>query len=79
MQSKTNTLMHTFGFVLAFTAFMGLFGAISLALMFIGIYWAFQLTFSVGWWAGAVTFITLLAVYITALNFGLGLLRKGDK
>lgn len=79
METKSNTLAYTIGFVLAFTAFLGLFGAISLATMFIGIYWAFQLTFTVGWWAGAITYISLLVAYICTMRYGLKLLRKGNK
>lgn len=79
METKNNTFIHAVGFIVACVAFMGLFGAISLAIMFIGIYWAFQLTFTVGWWAGAVTYISLLLAYIFTMRYGLKLLGKGNK
>jgi hypothetical protein len=57
---------------------MGIFAAIAIALMVCGILWAFQLFFSVGWWATLIVFIALLVAYVTALSFGLELLRKDE-
>lgn len=78
MGSQNSTLIHRIAVILVFSAFMGIFAGIAIMLMFCGILWAFQLFFTVGWWATLLVFIALLVVYITALSFGLELLRKDE-
>lgn len=79
MGRKNNTLIHTIGVILVFSTFMAIFAGIAIALMVVGIFWAFQLFFTVGWWATLLVYIALLAAYATALSFGLELLRKDDE
>lgn len=78
MGSKTSTLIHAIGVILVFSTFMAIFAGIAIALMVVGIFWAFQLFFSVGWWATLLVFIALLAAYATALSFGLALLERKE-
>ena len=75
MQQKNNTIWRIIGLCVAFVAFMGIFGAIGGAMLIVGIYWAFELFFSVGWWASLIVMLCLLALYATALSFALELLR----
>lgn len=75
MQSKKHTLWHTMGIVLAFVSFLMIFGALGVAMLIIGIYWAFQVFFTVGWWASLLIMLGLLVVYVTALSFALELIR----
>lgn len=79
MQRKNNTFMRKCGTVIVFAAFMGIFAGIAVLLMFVGIYWAFQLFFSATWWVGLLVFGALLVAYIMALRFGLKLLRKENE
>lgn len=79
MGSKNNTLIHAIGVILVFSTFMAIFAGIAIALMVVGIFWAFQLFFSIGWWATLLVFIALLAAYATALSFGLALLERKEE
>ena len=78
MGSRNSTFIHKVGVILVFSAFMAIFAGIAIALMVVGIFWAFQLFFTVGWWATLLVFIALLAAYATALSFGLELLERKD-
>ena len=78
MGSKTSTLIHAIGVIIVFSTFMAIFAGIAIALMVVGIFWAFQLFFTVGWWATSLVFIALLAAYATALSFGLALLERKE-
>lgn len=79
MGSKSSTLIHAIGVILVFGTFMAIFAGIAIALMVVGIFWAFQLFFTVGWWATLLVFIALLAAYATALSFGLALLERNEE
>lgn len=79
MQRKNNTLWRTLGIALAFVAFLMIFGALGVAMLIVGIYWAFQVFFSVGWWASLLIMFGLLAVYVTALSFALELIRGEEE
>lgn len=79
MQRKNNTIWRIIGMCVAFVAFMGIFGALGVAMLVVGIYWAFQVFFSVGWWASLLIMFGLLAVYVTALSFALELIRGEEE
>lgn len=76
MNRKNNTLLHTIAIAATFVAFLGLFATISIALTIIGIYWAFQLFFSVGWWAGLLVTLVVLAVYAASLSIALEYIER---
>lgn len=78
MERKNRTLLHAIGVVIVFATMLAIFTGISITLMIVGIYWTFQLFFSVAWWAGIVAYAALLVAYCAALRFGLKLLRKGN-
>jgi hypothetical protein len=75
MQRKNNTLKHFLVCALVFALFLSIFSGLGLLIMVVGIYWAFQLFFSVGWWAALGVVIVLLVVYVTALAFALELIK----
>ena len=77
MNRKNHTIWRTLGIAGAFVAFLCIFGVLGVAMMIVGIYWAFETFFSVGWWCSVLIMLGLLVVYVTALSFALELLR-GD-
>lgn len=79
MNQQNNTIIRKIGAIIAFSAFMAIFSGIAIALMVVGMYWAFQLWFSVGWWATTLCWLGLMALYVVALSFGLELLRGNEE
>lgn len=77
MERKNNTFKHVVACALVFSIFVCIFGAIGAALLIASIYWAFEVFFSVGWWAALLIIFGVLVIYVTALSFALELLR-GD-
>lgn len=76
MKRKNNTIIHTIAVAATFVAFLGLFATVSIALTVCGIYWAFQLYFTVGWWAGLLVIIAVLAVYAASLSIALEFIER---
>lgn len=75
MNHKNNTFRHVILCALVFVLFACIFSGLGLALLVIGIYWAFQVFFSVGWWASLLIIFGVLVVYVTALSFALELIK----
>lgn len=75
MQRKKMTIWRIIGIALAFVAFFLVFAAIGVAMLIVGIYWAFQTFFDGNWWLALLIMLGLLAIYATALSFALELLR----
>lgn len=78
MKPQTRTLIHAAATIIVFSTCLALFAGVSVALMIVGILWAFQLLFTVGWWATLAAFIVLLVMYVTVLSFGLELMERGN-
>lgn len=78
MKPQTRTLIHAAATIVVFSTCLALFAGLAVALMIVGILWAFQLLFTVGWWATLVAFIVLLVMYVTVLSFGLELMERGN-
>lgn len=78
MKPQNRTLLHAAATIIVFGTCLALFTGISIGLMIVGILWAFQLFFSVGWWAGLATFAVMLALYATILSFGLELMERKE-
>lgn len=78
MKPQNRTLKHVVVCALVFSTFVCIFSAIGMAIMLVGIYWAFQVFFTVDWWASLLVIFGLLVAYITALSFALELLRGED-
>ena len=78
MENKKSTLIEFAATVIIFLALLGLLGALAVAIMVVGIYWAFEIVFSVGWWASLLVMVGVAAVYLVALFGGCKLLKKGN-
>lgn len=78
MKPQTRTLIHAAATIVVFGTCLAIFAGVSVALMIVGILWAFQLLFTVGWWATLAAFIVLLVMYVTVLSFGLELMERGN-
>lgn len=78
MKPQNRTLIHALATIVVFGTFLAIFAGVSVALMIVGILWAFQLLFTVGWWATLAAFIVLLVMYVTVLSFGLELMERGN-
>lgn len=78
MGSRNNTFMQSIGTFVIFIAMLGMVGALAIAMMIVGIYWAFETLFSVGWWCSLVIMLAVAALYLVALFGGIKLLRKGN-
>lgn len=78
MKAQNETLLHKLATIVVFGTFLALFAGLAVALMIVGILWAFQLLFTVGWWATLAAFIVLLVMYVTVLSFGLELMERGN-
>lgn len=78
MGSRNNTFMQSIGTFVIFIATLGAIGALAIAMMIVGIYWAFETLFSVGWWCSLVIMLAVAALYLVALFGGIKLLRKGN-
>lgn len=68
--------MHYAGIALIFVAFLSFFGALSIALMIVGIFIGFQWLFQYGWWATLLVILAVLAIYATALSIGCSMLER---
>jgi hypothetical protein len=68
--------MGALAIVLIFVFFMAFFGTLALTLVVVGIYWAFQLFFSVGWWAALLVMVGVLAIYAAALSVALEFIER---
>lgn len=77
MQTKSDTLIHYAATFIIALAFMGMLGALAVGLMVVGIYWAFEIIFSVGWWASLLVMVAVAGLYLAALFGGCKLLNKG--
>lgn len=76
MIPKSKTIMGALAIVLIFVIFLALFGTLALTLCVLGIYWAFQLFFSTGWWAALLVMVGVLAVYAAALSIALEFIER---
>lgn len=76
MFPKSKTIMGALAIVLVFVTFLALFSTLALTLVVIGIYWAFQLFFSVGWWAALLVMVGVLAIYAAALSIALEFIER---
>lgn len=79
MGRRNNTLMQSVGAFVIFIATLGMCGALAVALFIVGVYWAFEVVFSVGWWASLLIMLAVAALYLVALFGGIKLLGKGKK
>lgn len=50
MKAQNETLLHKLATIVVFGTCLALFAGLAVALMIVGILWAFQLLFTVGWW-----------------------------
>jgi hypothetical protein len=76
MIPKSKTIIGAFAIVAVFVSFLALFSTLALVLVVVGIYWAFQLFFAVGWWAALLVMIGVLALYALALSLALEFIER---
>lgn len=79
MNRKNNTFKHVIVCALVFVLFGLIFAGLGVALLIVGIYWAFTVFFSVGWWASLLIIFGVLAIYATALSFALEMIRGEEE
>lgn len=79
MKRKNNTFRHVIACALVFVLFSFIFAGLGMALFVVGIYWAFTVFFSVGWWASLLIIFGVLAIYATALSFALEMIRGEEE
>lgn len=78
MQTKTNTFIHYAATFIIIVAFVGVLCALAAAIMMVGIFWAFEILFSIGWWASLLVMLSVAGIYIAALFAGCKLIEKGN-
>ena len=76
MNQKYKTITNGLAIVAIFVIFLALFGTLALVLCVFGIALAFNLLFSVGWWACLLTIVGLLAIYVAALVVALEFIER---
>ena len=67
MNQQSKTLLNAIACIVIFVAFMGIFSALGIVMLVVGIYWAFQLAFTAYWWVSLIVMIGLLAAYVIGL------------
>lgn len=76
MNPSYRTIINIAVCVAVFVTFMGIFGALGIALLVIGIFWAFQFAFTSMWWLSLIIMIALLAVYVVGLVMALEFIER---
>lgn len=76
MNLSFRTIINIAVCVAVFVAFMGIFGALGIILLVVGIYWAFQLAFSPLWWVSIIIMLAVLVVYVVALVVSLEFIER---
>jgi hypothetical protein len=76
MNQKSKTIMNAISVAAVFVLFLALFSTLALLVSGIGVFYAFQLFFSVGWWASALVIVGVLLVYVTALAIALEYIER---
>lgn len=76
MNRKYKTIINAISFAAVFVLFLALFSTLALLVSGIGVFYAFQLYFSVGWWASALVIVGVLVIYVTALSIALEYIER---
>lgn len=80
MNQKSNTVKEKIALAVVFIISLCVFAVVSIAITMVGIYFAYQLFFSVGWWAGVLVIIGVLAIFAASVSVALEVIeRKFDK
>lgn len=80
MNQKNNTVKEKVALAVVFIVSLCVFAVLSISITMVGIYFAYQLFFSVGWWAGLLVIIGVLAIFAASVSVALEVIeRKFDK
>jgi hypothetical protein len=80
MNKQGSTIKQKLALATVFLVSLAVFAVISITITMFGIYMAYQLFFSVGWWAGVLVIIGVLVVFAASVAFVLEYIeRKFDK
>lgn len=80
MNQKSNTVKEKVALAVVFIVSLCVFAVLSISITMVGIYFAYQLFFSVGWWAGLLVIIGVLAIFAASVSVALEVIeRKFDK